>query len=62
MAPWNMVPKQLVSKRLVGKEKKNLAPILRATKAVDLGFMAFIAYSVLFGVLLHDTRVSGELW
>lgn len=22
MAPWNMVPKQLVSKRLVGKEKK----------------------------------------
>lgn len=59
-----MVPKQLVSKRLVGEEKKkkNLAAILRAnTKAVDLGFMAFIAYSVLFGVLLHDTRVSGEL-
>lgn len=51
-----MVPKQLVSKRLVGEEKKNLAAILRAnTKAVDLGFMAFVAYSVLFGVLLHNT-------
>lgn len=57
-----MVPKQLVSKRLVGEGKKNLAAILRAnTKAVDLGFMAFIAYSVLFGVLLHNSRVSGEI-
>lgn len=44
------------------QEKKNLAAFLQAnTKAMDLGFMALIAYSVLFGVLLQDTRVSGEL-
>lgn len=40
------------------EKKKNLATFLQAnTKVMDLGFMAL----VLFGVLLQDTRVSGEL-
>lgn len=57
-----MVPKQLVSKRLVGMKKKTLVAFLGAsTKALDLSFTALIAYSVLFGVLLQDSRVSGEL-
>lgn len=51
---------QLVSKRLVGM--KILTAFLGAnTKAMDLTFMAPIAYSVLFRVPLQDSTVSGEL-
>lgn len=32
-----------------------------STKALDPSFTALIAYSVLFGILLQDSRVSGEL-
>lgn len=57
-----MVPKQLVYKRLVGMKKKTLVAFLRAsTKTLDLSFTVLIAYSVLFGIFLQDSRVSGEL-
>lgn len=60
-----MVPKQLVSKRLVGlkkKKKKTLVAFLWAsTKALDLSFTALIAYSILFGIFFQDSRVIGKL-
>lgn len=50
-----MVPKQLVSKRLVGMKKTLVAFLEANTKAMDLSFTALIAYSVLFGILLQES-------
>lgn len=59
-APWNAIPKQLVSKRLVGM--KNLYTMPWSQYKGDASpFYGPIAYSVLFGVPLQDSRVIWEL-
>lgn len=59
-APWNVIAKQLVSERLVGMKNPYSMPWCQY-KGNASQFYGPIAYSVLFGVPLQDSRVSGEL-